>query len=193
VGSPAGNRRADPAQDRYFYEEVCRLKDLASVDRYLDKGRLKTMTKEVQACKDHLRLKRGDEPCPKLTLKIKRIDWVDHWNDTENVLTVLCNNNRIIQKSGLASTKRGSSSEDVCQHALENVKLNDRWKLAIDIFLAGSFLTRDYRCKVEVEGRPEEFHNRTFELTGNCTNRVTLEIPDLPMFPNLPNWRDAER
>jgi len=181
-------RKVKMAHDLYLYEEVARKKHLESVQQYLNEAPLQTMKDQVKACQRYLQLTSGQRTCPKLTVKLKRIDWINHWNRNGNIVTVWCDNKAIIEET--LTSRKNTSSEDVGQAVLENVKLTEQITIYVRIRLPATLWEGDGVCNVEVKGRPEDFRNRTLELTGNCTNRVTLVIPDLGSFPELASWKE---
>lgn len=185
-------REIDLAEDQYLYDQVRNRKTMEAAKRYLDDAPLKRMDNEVDSFKKYLRLINGDASVPTLTLRLKTIEWVNWWNDPENMVTVWCNGTKIIEEANVVAVKKGRNI-NVGKREFAKTKLTDTWNIEVEIFLAGTLVTRNARCSGKHAGQAKDFNNRALTLRGNapdCTCEILFDIPDLPPMPELPEWRE---
>ena len=188
----AARKEVEQRQDQWLYNVVVKQRQEKPIDDYLSQAPIRSMAHEVGQYKAYLARLRGKL---RLRLVLTEIDWAEQcWNNDYNIVTVLVNGRKAIEKTRVESRKLSSTSGfdpyDFEHDLDEPIKIEI--KIVNDDYPITGGGDHDHGEAVSTE-RTEDLargQGLTFPLRFNeGVNKARFVVTGLPEKPPLPPWR----
>ncbi len=188
----AARKAVEQRHDQWLYGEVVKKRQDKPINDYLSQAPIHSMEHEVDQYKAYLARRRGKLG---LTLILTQINWAEQcWNNNYNVVTVLVNGRKAIEKTGVVSrylTSTGGFDPYNFDHNLdEPIKIEI--KIVNDDYPISGGGDHDHGEAVGTE-RIEDLargQGLTFPMRfDHGVNKARFVVTGLPEEPSLPPWR----